>query len=174
KMTAAEMQIADGRLTEKDGGGMVFTLNAPRTGVNNTTLNATLDRVNAGNLLAALPISKAARAQFADTQSDASGEIRITGIPNAMSGSAELNFGPGTLGGEPLESMVARATFAGSQVKIENVDARLTAGHIVASGTIDTTSRAFDLQGRAEGVELSRLYALANRPGLASITGTAD
>ena len=35
KMTAAELQIADGRLTEKDGGGMQFTLNAPRTGKNN-------------------------------------------------------------------------------------------------------------------------------------------
>src|SRR6185295_16885362 len=174
KMTAAEMQIADGRLTEKDGGGMVFTLNAPRTGVNNTTLNATLDRVNAGNLLAALPISKATRAQFADTQADASGEIRITGIPNAMSGSAELRFGPGRLAGEPLESMLARATFAGSQVKIESVDARLTAGHIVGSGTYDTTTKMFDIQGRAEGVQLSRLTALASQSKPANVTGTAD
>ena len=48
RMNAAEMQIADGRLTERDGGGMQFTLSAPRTGENNTTLDATLDRVNAG------------------------------------------------------------------------------------------------------------------------------
>lgn len=174
KMTAAEMQIADGRLTEKDGGGMQFTLNAPRTGKDNITLNATLDRVNAGNLLAALPLSKSNRAQFAGTESDASGEIHVTGIPNAMSGSAELRFGPGRLGGEPLESMVARATFAGSQVNIESVDARLTAGHIVGSGTYDTTSKAFDLQGRAEGVQLSRLFALTIQPQLSNVSGTAD
>lgn len=174
KMTAAEMQIADGRLTEKDGGGMQFTLNAPRTGQDNTTLTATLDRMNAGNLLAALPLNKATRSQFADTQADASGEIRITGIPNAMSGSAELRFGPGRLAGEPLESMLARATFAGSLVKVESVDARLTAGHIVGSGTYDTTSKAFDIQGRAEGVQLSRLAALASQPQLGNVTGTAD
>jgi translocation and assembly module TamB len=174
KMTADEMQIADGRLTEKDGGGMQFTLNAPRTGQDNTTLNATLDRVNAGNLLAALPFNKDTRAQFAGTQADASGEIRITGIPNAMSGSAELRFGPGRLAGEPLESMLARATFAGSLVKIESVDVRLTAGHIVGSGTYDTTSKVFDIQGRAEGVQLSRLAALASQPQLGSVTGTAD
>ncbi|MGH9931862.1 MAG: translocation/assembly module TamB domain-containing protein [Pyrinomonadaceae bacterium] len=174
KMNAAEMQIADGRLTEKDGGGMQFTLNAPRTGKDNITLNATLNRVSAGNLIAALPFSKATRAQFADTQADASGEIKITGIPNAMSGSAELRFGPGRLGGEPLESMVARATFAGSTVTIESVDARLTAGHIVGSGTYDTTSKAFDLQGRAEGVQLSRLFALTSQPQLSNISGTAD
>ncbi|HEV7743898.1 MAG TPA: translocation/assembly module TamB domain-containing protein [Pyrinomonadaceae bacterium] len=174
KMTAEEMQIVDGRLTEKDGGGMQFTLNAPRAGQDNITFNATLDRVNAGNLLAALPLNKARRAQFAGTQSDASGEIRITGIPNAMNGSAELRFGPGRLAGEPLESMLARATFAGSVVKIESVDARLTAGHIGGSGTYDTTSGAFDLQGRAEGVQLSRLASLASQPQLSNVSGTAD
>ncbi len=174
RMTDAELRIADGRLTEKDGGGMQFTLVAPRTGKDNTTFEATLDRVNAGNLIAALPLGKSTRAQFADTQADASGQIRITGIPNAMSGSAELRFGPGRLGGEPLESMIARATFAGSKVNIENVDVRLAAGHVVASGAYDTTSRAFDFQGRAEGVQLSRVIALANRPGVANISGTAD
>jgi translocation and assembly module TamB len=174
KMTATEMQIVDGRLTERDGGGMQFTLNAPRTGKDNTTFEATLDRVNAGNLIAALPMSKATRGAFADTQADASGHIKITGIPDAMSGSAELRFGPGRLAGEPLESMVARATFAGSKVTIENVDARLTAGHIVASGNYDTSTKLFDLQGRAEGVQLSRLFALTNQAGLAGVTGTAD
>jgi translocation and assembly module TamB len=173
KMTEAELQIANGRLTEQDGGGMQFTLNAPRSGKDNTTFEATLDRVNAGNLIAALPLSKGTRARLAGTEADASGQIRITGIPNAMSGNAELRFGPGRLGGEPLESMVARATFVGSKVNIESVDARLTAGHIVATGMIDTTTKAFDFQGRAEGVQLARLYSLGSRPGL-NITGTAD
>jgi translocation and assembly module TamB len=174
RMTAAELRIDNGRLTERDGGGMQFTLDAPRSGENNTTFTATLDRVNAGNLIAALPLSKGTRAQFADTQADASGQIRITGIPNAMSGSADLRFGPGRLAGEPLEALVARATFSGSKVSIESVDARLTAGHIVANGSYDTTTKAFDLQGRAEGVQLNRLLALTNRPGLENVTGTAD
>jgi translocation and assembly module TamB len=178
KMTEAELSIADGRLTEKDGGGMQFTLAAPRTGKDNTTFEATLDRVNAGNLLALFPTrghgAVVPQSLVSDTQSDVSGQIKVTGIPNAMVGSAELRFGPGRLGGEPLEGMVARATFAGSKVTIENVDARLTSGHVVGSGTYDTTSKAFDLQGRAEGVQLSRLFALTNRPGLTSVSGTAD
>jgi translocation and assembly module TamB len=174
RMTAEELRIADGRLAEKDGGGMQFTLLAPRTGENNTTLEATLDRVNAGNLLAVLPLGKSTRAQLGDTQAEASGQIKITGIPGAMSGNADLRFGPGRFAGEQLESMVARATFNGSKVTIENVDARLAAGHIVANGTYDTTTKAFDFQGRAEGVQLSRLVALTNRPGLGTVTGTAD
>ncbi len=181
RMTDAELRIADGRLTEKDGGGMQFTLVAPRTGKDNTTFEATLDRVNAGNLLAALPTRSGAHSftpippsLATDTQSDVSGQIKITGIPNAMVGNAELRFGPGRLGGEPLEGLVARATFAGSKVNIENVDARLTAGHIVGSGTYDTTSRAFDFQGRAEGVQLSRLLALTSQPGFTTVSGSAD
>lgn len=174
KMTADELRIADGRLTEKDGGGMQFTLLAPRAGKDNITLEATLDRVNAGNLIAALPLSKSTRGQLGDTQAEASGQIKINGIPNAMSGSADLRFGPGRLAGEPLEGLVARATFNGSKITIETIDARLTAGHIVASGNYDTSSKAFDLQGRAEGTQLSRLLALTNRPGLSAVTGTAD
>ncbi|HEY6119740.1 MAG TPA: hypothetical protein VIV66_07265, partial [Pyrinomonadaceae bacterium] len=109
-MNANDLRITNGRLTERDGGGMQFTLDVPRSGENNATLDATLDRANAGGLLAALPLNKATREQFANTQSDVSGQIKITGIPNAMSGAADLRFGPGRLAGEPLEGMVARAT----------------------------------------------------------------
>jgi translocation and assembly module TamB len=171
-MDAAKIQVTDGKLTEKDGGGIQFSLDAPRTGENNASLLATLDRVNAAALLAVSPFSK--NEQLNDTQSEVSGLVKISGIPKAMSGSADLRFGPGKLAGEPLESMVARATFKGSDVNVENVDVRLTAGHIVASGNINTSSKAFDFQGRAEGVQLERLTALANRPGFPPVTGVAD
>ncbi|MCM3900619.1 MAG: translocation/assembly module TamB domain-containing protein [Pyrinomonadaceae bacterium] len=172
--TPDELRVADGRLTERDGGGIQFTLNAPRTGVNNATFAATIDRVNARTLIATLPLDKTTREQLGDTQSDVSGQIQIAGIPDAMSGRAELRFGPGRLAGEPLESLVARATFNGSNVNIENVDAKLGAGHIVASGTYNTSTKDFDLQGRAEGVQLGRLAALTNKGIGPVLTGTAD
>jgi translocation and assembly module TamB len=174
RMTATELSIADGRLTERDGGGMQFTVNAPRTGKDNITLNATLDRVNAGNLIAALPLSKGTRAGLADTQADASGQITISGIPGAMSGSADVRFGAGRLAGQPLDSLVARATFAGSTVNLESFDARSTVGHLVGSGTVDTTSKAFDAQVRAEGVQLDKLFALSKQRGAPNVTGSAD
>lgn len=173
-MTADELRIPDGRLAEKDGGGMQFTLDAPRKGEDNVKVTATLDRVNAAALIAVLPLSRTTRSQLGDTQADVSGQVQITGIPNAMSGSAELRFGPGRLAGEPLQSLLARATFSGSDVKLENIDAHLMAGHIIAEGTYNTKSSVFDLQGRAENVQLTRLGALANRPGLPALTGTAD
>jgi len=176
-MNAAELQIADGRLTEKDGGGLTFSLTAPRTGADNIALNATLDRVNAKSIFSVLGVVKPDSSEMrylSDTQSDVSGQIKITGIPNAMNGVADLRFGPGRFAGEPLESLVARATFNGANVIIENIDVRLQAGHIVASGTYNNTSKAFDLQGKAEGIQLARLAALASKPGLPVVTGVGD
>ncbi|MFN2532584.1 MAG: hypothetical protein ABR555_14935, partial [Pyrinomonadaceae bacterium] len=173
-MTAQDLRVTDGRLTERDGGGVQFSLTAPRTGENNTSLEAILDRASAGTLLAVLPMSRSDANLVSDTQADVSGQIKVTGIPNAMSGSADLRFGPGRLAGEPLESLVARATFNGSNVNIESVDAQLGAGHIVASGNYNTTSKAFDVQGRAEGIQLSRIAMLTGRPELASITGVGN
>src|SRR6201988_1511266 len=172
-MNDADIRIPDGALTERDGGGVQFSLIAPRDGENNTSLNATLDRFSARTLLA---LSNFTRNQqlLSDTQSDISGKIQVSGIPNAMNGSADLQFGPGKLAGEPLQSMLARATFNGPNVNIENIDLRLVAGHITANGNFNTKSQIFDFQGKAEGIQLARLAALANRPGFPAVTGIAD
>jgi translocation and assembly module TamB len=172
-MNDAEIRIPDGNLAERDGGGMQFSLVKPRNGENNMSVEATLDRFSARNLLALSPLNNN-KQLTTDTQSDLSGKISVTGIPDAMSGSADLRFGPGRLAGEPLDGASAKATFNGPNVNIESVDVQLTAGHIVASGNFNTKSRAFDFQGRAENIQLARLTALANRPGLPSVTGAAD
>ncbi len=168
-----ELRVADGSLAEPDGGGVQFSLIAPRTGKNNISLDATLDRFSARNLFALSPLGSN-KQLTADTQSDLSGQIKITGIPDAMSGSADLRFGPGKLAGEPLEGMTAKATFDGPNVKIDSVDVRLVAGHIVANGNLNTKSKEFDFQGNAENIQLARLAGFANRPGLPSVTGIAN
>src|SRR5690349_13252039 len=172
-MNEAEVRVTDGQLSERDGGGVRFSLLAPRSGENNASLDATLDRFSARSVLALSPLSRNERVT-SDTQADISGEIKISGIPNAMSGSANLTLGPGRLAGEPLQGGVARATFDGPNVNIENVDVRLGAGHIVASGNLNTPSKDFNLQGRAENFQLAQLAALANRPGVASVSGVAN
>ena len=73
-----------------------------------------------------------------------------------------------------LKSLVARATFNGPNVNVENVDVRLVAGHIVASGNFNTKTQAFDFQGKAEEFNLARWPRLASRPGFPPVTGVAD
>lgn len=172
QMNATEMHVTNGQLSERDGGGVRFSLDSLRNSANGTSLEATLDRVSARTLLALAP-STGNQRLASDTEGDLSGQINIKGIPNAMSGSANLTLGPGRLAGEPVEGMTARATFNGPNVNVESVDLRLIAGHIVASGNINIESKAFDFQGRAENIQLARLAAIANRPGLSSINGVA-
>jgi len=172
-MNDAEIRVPDGNLAQRNGGGVRFSLVKPRAGDNNTSIEATLDRFNSQNLLALSSFT--GNKQFiADTQSDLSGQVRVTGIPDAMSGSADLRFGPGKLGGEPLEGATARASFNGADVHVESVDVRLVAGHIAASGNFNTKSKSFDFQGNAQGIQLARLTTFANRPGLPAVTGVAD
>lgn len=173
-MNSQEIRIPDGRLVERDGGGMQFSLITSRTEKNKTSIEATLDRMNAAALLALSPSSSGNEQLASGTEGDLSGRIKIDGIPNAMSGSADLRLGSGKLGGEPLQSMTARATFNGPNVNIESVDIRLVAGHIVASGSFNNKTKDFELQGRAENVQLERLAAFSNRPDMPPVTGVAN
>src|ERR1041384_5551306 len=53
----AEIRIPDGNLAERDGGGVQFSLVKPRNGENNMSVDATLDRFSARNLLALSPLN---------------------------------------------------------------------------------------------------------------------
>ncbi|HEY0004295.1 MAG TPA: translocation/assembly module TamB domain-containing protein [Pyrinomonadaceae bacterium] len=182
--TATELRVPDGRLTERDGGGVQFDLTVPRLGKDNITLNATLERVNGQNLVAILSNFSRGRIDnpspvpdlsTVSLRSDLSGSINITGLPGAMNGKADLRFGPGSLNNEPFESISARATFSGPDVNLETVDARFTAGHVTANGTLNTETKAFNLEGRAENVLLDRLASFSGTTrGLPKLTGTAS
>jgi translocation and assembly module TamB len=170
---ASETRVTEGRLAQKAGGGAQFSLVVPRTGDNNASIDATLDRMNFGNLIAALPVTAQTREQLGDTQGDISGTVRITGMPNAMSGVADIRSSEGRLAGEPLQGLTAHATFTGSSVDVDKLDLNFSAGHIVASGKYDVKTKAFDLTANGDQVQLERLQAFANRPNLPKLTGTA-
>ena len=172
EMDAQQIRIPEAFLAERDGGGVRFKLVSARNEKNKTSIDATLDRMNARALLALSPKNR--EQLTSGTEGDLSGTVKIDGIPGAMSGSADLRLGTGKLAGEPLQGMTARATFTGSTVNIESVDIRLAAGHIVAKGTYNTENNDFNLNGRAENVQLARLAALASRPGMPVITGVAE
>jgi translocation and assembly module TamB len=171
--TATETRVDQGRLTQANGGGAQFSLVVPRAGENNASIEATLDRMNLGNLIIALPFSKETRDQIGDTQTDVSGTVRISGMPGAMSGVADIRSTQGRLGGEPLQGLNAHATFTGTAINVDRVDANFNAGHIVASGKYDIKTKAFDFTASGDRVQLERLEAFAHRPNLPQLAGTA-
>ena len=171
--TPTETRIENGRLLQPNGGGAQFALVIPRLGQSNTSIEATLDRMDAGNLITALPETGGTPVDLSDTEGEASGSVKIDGIPNKMTGRADLRFGKGKLAGEPLQNLTARATFTGSTVNIESVDANFDGGHIVGNGKYDTKTQAFEVTFGGDRVQLDRLAARANRPGLPKLGGIA-
>ncbi|HEX8128829.1 MAG TPA: translocation/assembly module TamB domain-containing protein [Pyrinomonadaceae bacterium] len=172
--TATEVRVPDGRLTQPGGGNAQFALVYPLDGSNNGTLEATLERIDIGSLLAAMPTSSQSsfNSQLA-TVGPTSGRISVRGIPSALSGNADVRSGPGSINGEPFDEIVARATFSGTTVTLENLDARFRAGRLTAKGTIDTETQAFDLQAEGRGVNLGVLAGLAGGAS-PQVSGTAD
>ena len=172
--TPTEVRVPDGRLTQRDGGNAQFALVYPLDGTNNGSLEATLERIDIGSLLAALPTSKQSSfsSQLA-TVGPTSGRVSVRGIPDALSGNADVRSGPGSINGEPFDEIVAKATFNGTTVNLENLDARFRAGRVTAKGKIDTDTQAFDLQAQGSGVNLAALAGLAGSAA-PQVSGTAD
>jgi len=172
--TATETRITEGRLAQPNGGGAQFALVMPRAGEDNISIEATLTRMKGEVVLAlAESVNKGLIPQGTTIDSDISGQIRIAGIPNKMSGVADVQFAPGKINGEALQSMSAHATFSGSIVNIDKVDASLSAGHIIGSGKFDTATRSFELTANGDHVQLDRLETFVNRPNLPKLVGTA-
>jgi autotransporter translocation and assembly factor TamB len=165
----AETRINNGRLAESDGGGVTFTAVIPSAGENNTEFHATLENANAGNLVAALFSGmKGFNAESLAGMGPASGKIDVTGYPGAMSGNADLRVAGGRIGAQPYDEIVARATFAGSNVKLDNFDVRLGAGHVTATGAISFA----DASGRTgpENVRINDFRVQGTNVQLALIT----
>ncbi|MCA1613165.1 MAG: hypothetical protein LC800_03205 [Acidobacteria bacterium] len=186
---AAATRIPDGLLVARDGGRAKFDLTVPRSGTNNITLNAALERYDLGTIIAAAQ----RRNEFIDDDAGqvaaqlagvgpTSGSLRVTGLPGAASGSADLKAGPGQIRGEPFDEIIARATFDGSAVQLDTLDARFRSGRVTAKGRLGlgvlspqlSTNTTFDLQAEGANVRLDVIETLFGGGRLPRLAGTAD
>jgi hypothetical protein len=139
----------------------------PRNGQDNASIEATLDRMNLGNLIAALPFNEQTRQQLGDTQSEVSGTVHINGMPNAMSGVADIRSSQGRLAGEPLQSLDGPHDVHWLVSRRRQSRSDFNAGHIIASGKYDIKTKAFDLTASGDRVQFERLQAsLITQPRL--------
>ncbi len=166
--------LRDGVLQEQGGGNLAFNVNIPRTGTNNISVNAKLNNVNTGNLLAALPVD-VLPAQIKDFQAQTSGTINVTGIPKDLQGEANISSGKCTINGQPFDGFDAKATFQGSLVNLENFEARFGAGSLRANGTYNTDSTAFNFVATGKDIQVARIRPfLPAGTDISGINGTID
>ncbi len=174
-VTPDAITLRDGKLQEPNGGGnLIFNVNVPSVGANNISVRATLDNINTGNLLAALPVN-VLPAQLPDFQAVTSGTINVSGIPNNLQGEANVSSGAGTINGEQFDGFDAKATFAGKLVNLENFTAKFGDGSLQARGTYTTDTQNFNFDVTGRSIDIARVRAfIPNSTSLPEITGALN
>ncbi len=168
------IELRDGKLQEPNGGGnLAFNVSVPSGGANNISVDAKLNSVNTGNLIAALPVDLLP-AQLQNFQAMTSGTVNVSGIPGNLQGAADVSSGKGTINGEPFDGFNAKATFAGTLVNLENFEAKFGDGFLRANGTYETNLKNFDFNVEGKNIEFARVRPFINNAALNNINGTID
>jgi translocation and assembly module TamB len=172
-VSPAGTELKNGILQEPNGGGNVaFNVSIPKGGADNISVKATLNKINTGNFIAALPVDTFP-AQLKDFQAQTSGTINLTGLPKNMSGEANISSTAGTVNGQPFDGFDAKATFAGTLVNVENINVRFGEGSLQANGTYNTDTTAFNFTATGKDVPFARVRPfIPNNADLPNINGT--
>ncbi len=167
------VELRNGKLNEPEGGNADFTVLIPFGGANNVSVDAKLNGVNAGNLLAGLPIDLPERIN--DLNGKTSGTVNIRGLPNQAQGDINLTASKGTIAGQDFDNLRAKALFQGTRIELENGEIKVGAGFVSVHGNYDRQTTAFDLVVNGKSVPLPlALAALPKLDNIPSIDGALD
>ncbi len=169
-------EFKNGILQEPAGGGnLTFNVSIPNGGENNISVQATLNKINTGNLLAALPVEGSVPEQLRNFQAQTSGKINLSGLPKNMSGEADITSSAGTIDGQPFDGFTARATFVGTLINFESLNIKFGEGSLQANGTYNTDSTAFNFNVETKNVEFARVRPfIPNNSNYQDINGIVD
>lgn len=170
------IELRDGKLQERGegGGNLAFNVNVPKTSANNISVQATLNQINTGNLLAALPIDFLPET-LRGLQAQTSGTINLSGLPGEMQGEANITSGNGTINGQPFDGFDLQAKFQENLATIEKFEARFGDGFLRANGTYETDSTAFNFDVEGKDILITRILPfIPNNENLPAITGIVD
>ncbi|MEO6051406.1 MAG: translocation/assembly module TamB domain-containing protein [Pyrinomonadaceae bacterium] len=167
------VELRNGKLQERNGGNALFTVSVPNTGKNNVAVKATLTNVNAGNLLAALPVELPERIRDLDGQT--SGTIDISGLPNESRGEINLAAAKGIIAGQTFDNLNVKAVFNGTTIDLQRGEMQIGTGRLTAMGNYDRASQTFDFDLGGKSLPLPLVLALLPKSdSIPVITGDVD
>ena len=172
-LRGATIELRNGLLAETNGGTIKFDVTVPNGDTNNIAVNAQIDRINIGNVLAAAPLGNQVPAFLRDIRAEVSGAVNLTGVPANLNGTAEINSTGGSVSGESFDALNARVAFANSSINIERFEARAGEGAITARGNYDAENARFNLETAGTNLPIQRFRALfgENPP---NVSGTVN
>ncbi|MEO7674157.1 MAG: translocation/assembly module TamB domain-containing protein [Pyrinomonadaceae bacterium] len=167
------IEIRNGKLQERGGGNIAFNVSVPTFGSNNISVQATLTDINAGNLLAALPIELPERLQ--DFNGKTTGTVNLSGLPNQSQGEINIASAQGTVAGQAFDSLLVKAVFKGSLIDLATGEIRIGEGLLSAKGSYDMQTTAFDLDLGGKTVPLPLVLSfLPNSSSIPAVSGVAN
>lgn len=168
-VSPAEVAFENGVLAVADGGTANFSYRAPRAELATSgRLDATIDRINAETLMAAAGVLPEREV----VTGEVSGEAHLTGLPDSPTGTATVNLTNATVAGQAADVATASLVFDGKTARLERAQVRMSQGEITASGNLDLKTNDFQLQGKADNVDLGQ--AVASLKVATQVTGTAN
>lgn len=166
-------RMRSGTLDDRDGGRLEFDLEIPTTGTDNIAIQAKLKDVNAGNLLAALPVTLPERIR--DLNGRATGSVDIRGLPNRARGQIDVTAKSGMIAGQAFDDMEANAVFEDSRIDLRNGEFTVGGGRLSGKGSYDRASTDFQIEIAATAIPLPlALAVLPPNPNVPEITGKAN
>jgi outer membrane protein assembly complex protein YaeT len=169
RFSPTEIAFENGTLATTDGGTAKFTYASPRAAAaTEGRLDATIDRINVDTLAVAAGLSSGQEI----ISGVISGEAHLTGLPGSPVGTATINLVDGKVAGQSAEVATASLVFDGRTARLDTGELRLAQGRLTATGNYDLKSNSFQLQGRADNVDLNQVATSLN--ATASVTGIAN
>lgn len=169
RFSPTEIAFENGTLATTDGGTAKFTYAAPRAAAaTEGRLDATIDRINVDTLAAAAGLSSKQEI----ISGFISGEAHLTGLPGSPVGTAAINLVEGQVAGQSAEVATATLVFDGRTARLDTGELRLAQGRLTATGNYDLKRNSFQLQGRADNVDLNKVATSLN--ATASVAGVAN
>ena len=167
------VRLTEGRLNELGGGNATFEIVAPSGGTNNTSVQAKLDNINAGDLLAALPVRFLDR--FGKIEGRTTGTVDLSGLPDLAKGSIDLTTANGTIGAQSFQNLIVKADFDGSGNLTVALGMTSGGGTFRVDGTVNTNTTAFELKFASNDMPLGTVIAvLPPVGGISSVSGVVD
>jgi hypothetical protein len=165
-----EVRLEDWLLTATNNGTVKLNYEAPRDQIaTEGRLDATLERISVDTLFAAAGLSRGQKL----ISGELSGEAHLTSLPASPQGVVNIKLLNGTIGGQTAELATANLIIDGQTVRLDRTEIRLPQGLVVANGSLDLKSNSFQLQGKAESVDLGALVISLGVEN-PQIRGTAD
>ncbi len=165
-----EVRFENGLLTADNNGTLKFSYAAPLDKIaTEGRLDAALDRISVDTLIAAAGLPSGQKL----ISGELSGQAQLTALPESPRGTVTVNLVTGMIAGQTAELATANLILDDQTARIDRAEIRLPQGHLIANGSLDLKSNIFQLQGKADSVDLHALLISLDVEN-SRLTGTAD